>query len=123
MLLGDGTACESAISAALELSPIDPLLYGMYGVRAQMLMQKEDFAAAAHWADKAAATPGAHHLIALIAAAANSLAGHEEQATRWARLAWSKRPDATALDYSHAFPIRNSVMRAKIESVLRKRGF
>lgn len=75
MLVGDGPATEAGLDKALLLSPLDPLLYGFHGVRAQMLMQTRDFDAAARFGDKAASTPGAHYLIAMIAMAANSLAG------------------------------------------------
>lgn len=123
MLMGDAAACDAGIAAALDLSPIDPLLYGMYGVRAQMLMQQGDFATAARWAEKAATAPGAHHLIAMIAVAACGLAGDTKQAAKWSAAARAKRADAAASDYSRAFPIRNADTRRVIESVLRKNGF
>lgn len=123
MLIGEGPACEAAIASALELSPIDPLLYGMYGVRAQMLIQQGDFAGAARWAEKAATAPGAHHLIALIAVAACGLAGAKEAATKWAGTARAKRRDVSAGDYSRAFPIRDGQTRQTIEAVLRGHGF
>lgn len=123
MLLGDVEACDAGIEAALNLSPIDPLLYGMYGVRAQMLIQQEDFAAAARWAEKAARAPGAHYLIAMIAVAACELAGEPKQAEKWSAVAHEKRRDASIGDYARAFPIRNSSKRHAIESLLRKHGF
>lgn len=123
MLMGEASACNAGIEAALHLSPIDPLLYGMYGVRAQMLIQQGDFAAAAHWAEKAAMAPGAHHLIAMIAVAACALAGDTKQAAKWSTAAHAKRGDASASDYSRAFPIRNADTRYAIESTLRKHGF
>ncbi|NEY91519.1 winged helix-turn-helix domain-containing protein [Tabrizicola oligotrophica] len=123
MLIGDAPACEAAIDAALELSPIDPLLYGMFGVRAQMLIQQGKFAAAARWAERAATAPGAHHLIALIAVAACGLAGNAAQAARWADTARAKRQDLSAPDFSRAFPIRNAETRQLIEATLRGQGF
>lgn len=123
MLMGDAAATETAIEAALDLSPIDPLLYGMYGVRAQMLLQQQDFAAAARWANKAAMAPGAHHLIALIAVAACGLAGEDQQARRWSLAARAKRQDVSAGDYSRAFPIHNSDARLRVETELRRFGF
>lgn len=123
MLIGDGGACAGEVEAALALSPVDPLLYGMYGVRAQMLMQQRDYDAAARWGEKAALTPGAHHLIALIAVAACGLAGEEEQAARWAVAARAKRPDVTEADYMTAFPIHDHGARARIGEALRRQGF
>lgn len=123
MLIGDSSRCEAEVQAALKLSPIDPLLYGMYGVRAQMLIQKGDHAAASEWGEKAASTPGAHHLIAMIAAVSCKLAGADARATRWADVARSKRANVTAQDYASAFPIRNTPVSATITDTLRKLGF
>lgn len=123
MLLGEVSASEQAVQSALELSPIDPLLYGMYGVRAQNFIQTGDFATAAHWAVKAASAPGAHHLIAMIAVAALDLAEEAVQARRWAEAARLKRPDAVARDFSQAFPIRNLAMRQRVEASLTRYGF
>ena len=123
MLRGDAVACEAGVQAALDLSPLDPLLSGMYGVRAQMLMQQGDYAAAARWGEKAAMTPGAHHLIAMVATAACALAGAETQAKRWSEAARAKRKDASAADYTRAFPVRNLTARREIERALRQHGF
>lgn len=123
MLIGDGTACEAEVVSALSLSPVDPLLYGMYGVRSQMMMQQGDFASAAVWAERAALTPGAHHLIAMIAAAACGLAGAEDAAGRWSALARAKRSDVTLDDYLRAFPLRDDKARHAISTVLKRYGF
>lgn len=123
MLIGDGVACEAEVVSALALSPVDPLLYGMYGVRAQMLMQQEDYVSAMHWAERAALTPGAHHLIAMIAAAACSLSGEQKQAMRWSEVARAKRSDATLDDYRRAFPIRDDKARHAISAALHRLGF
>ena len=123
MLIGDAAACEGEVAAALDLSPVDPLLYGMYGVRSQMLIQQGDYAAAARWAEKAAMTPGAHHLIAMIAATACGLAGAGEQAARWSAAARAKRSDVTVDDYLRAFPIRDAQARQAITATLQRQGF
>src|SRR3546814_19523801 len=96
MLTGKESATVAALETALHLSPLDPLLYGIHGVRAQMLIQQEDHQAAAHWADRAATTPGAHYLIALIALAANSLAHRHDQAARSRREVRRRKPAATS---------------------------
>ncbi len=96
MLTGSAPATFAALDTSLHLSPLDPLLYGIHGVRAQMLIQQEDYKAAARWADRAATTPGAHYLIAMIALSANGLAGRHEQAARWRQKVRRLKPDATA---------------------------
>jgi len=123
MLTADAPATMAALNTSLDLSPLDPLLYGVHGVRAQMLIQQEDHQAAARWADRAATTPGAHYLIAMIALAANGLASRHDQAARWRRDVRRRKPDATAADYFAAFPTRDSSSRARIASELRRQGF
>lgn len=123
MLTGKAPAAFAALDTALYLSPLDPLLYGVHGVRAQMLIQQEDHEAAANWADRAAATPGAHYLIAMIALVANDLAERHEQATRWRQTVRRLKPDAKSADYFAAFPTRETKSRDRIAAVLRRHGF
>lgn len=123
MLIGDASATETGLDMALHLSPLDPLLYGMHGVRAQMLIQAEDYPAAARWGDRAANTPGAHYLIAMVALAANGLAGRQDQAARWRQEVRRRKADATAAHYFAAFPTRDSASRSRIAAELRRHGF
>jgi TolB-like protein len=123
MLTGNAPAAFAALDTSLHLSPLDPLLYGIHGVRAQMLIQQEDYEAAADWADRAATTPGAHFLIAMIALAANGLAGRHEQAGRWRQKVRRLKPDATAAHYFSAFPTREPTSRVCIARELRRQGF
>lgn len=123
MLTGNAPATVAALDISLHLSPLDPLLYGIHGVRAQMLIQQEDDQAAAGWADRAATTPGAHYLIAMIALAANGLACRHDQAARWRREVRRLKPDATAADYFTAFPTRDAASRVRIAAELRRHGF
>ena len=88
-----------------------------------MLMQTGDYQAAARWGDKAATTPGAHYLIAMIALAANSLAGRHNQAARWKQELHRGKSDASAAHYFAAFPTRDEVSRRRIEIELRRHGF
>ena len=123
MLLGNGPATVAGVDKALVLSPLDPLLYGFHGVRAQMLMQTGDFDAAARWGDKAASTPGAHYLIAMVALAANSLAGRHQQAMRWKQEVRRRYADASAAHYFAAFPTRDTASHARIAAALAQHGF
>ncbi|MEX0759676.1 MAG: winged helix-turn-helix domain-containing protein, partial [Tistlia sp.] len=123
MLTGNAPRTVAALDTSLHLSPLDPLLYGIHGVRAQLLIQQEDHQAAAHWADRAATTPGAHYLIAMIAVAANGLAGRYDQAARWRREVRRRKPDATAADYFAAFPTRDTPSRTRITTELHRQGF
>jgi hypothetical protein len=122
MLTGKAAATVARLDTALHLSPLDPLLYGVHGVRSQMLMQQEDYNAAARWGDRAATTPGAHYLIAMIALAANGLAGRDDQAARWREAVRRRRADASAAHYFAAFPTRDEKSRARIAAELRRHG-
>jgi TolB-like protein len=123
MLTGDAPATMAALDTSLRLSPLDPLLYAVHGVRALMLIQQADYQAAACWADRAATTPGAHYLIAMIALAANGLAGRHDRAGRWRREVRRRKPDAKAADYFAAFPTRDGASRALIAAEFRRQGF
>lgn len=123
MLTGNLAATEVGLDTALQLSPLDPLLYGMHGVRSQMFIQSGDYAAAARWGDRAAATPGAHYLIAMIAMVANGLAGRHDTAARWRQTVRQRKPDASAAHYFAAFPTRDIVSRSLIADELCRHGF
>ena len=123
MLTGDTGIAHSGVDMAQQLSPLDPLLYGMHGVRALAHIQTGETGEAARWADRAAATPGAHFLIAMIAAVANGLDGRTEQAARWCKEARRRKADATAAQFLAAFPIQDDNARAHIAAELTRLGF
>ncbi|RNF33901.1 winged helix-turn-helix domain-containing tetratricopeptide repeat protein [Paracoccus methylarcula] len=123
MLTGNVPATMAALDTSLHLSPLDPLLYGIHGVRAQILLQQGDHQAAADWAERAAKTPGAHYLIAMLALAANGLAGRRDHAARWRQETHRLKPDAKAADYFAAFPTRDVTSREQIAAELRRQGF
>jgi TolB-like protein/Flp pilus assembly protein TadD len=123
MLTGNLAETEVGLDTALQLSPLDPLLYGMHGVRSQMFIQSGDYAAAARWGDRAAATPGAHYLIAMIAMVANGLAGRNDSASRWRQTVRQCKPDASSAHYFAAFPTRDIASRSQVEAELRRHGF
>lgn len=123
MLTGNADAVEAGIEKALNLSPLDPLLYGMHGVRALMLIQHGDMRAAARWADRAANTPGAHYLIAMIALVANGLDGRHQQAARWRQEVRRRKPEASASHFFAAFPLVSRDGRKLVADELRRQGF
>jgi len=123
LMTGDINTVDAGLDAALQLSPLDPLLYGIHGVRAQALIQVGDMRAAARLGDRAASTPGAHYLISMVAAVANGLDGRFQQANRWRQDARRRKPDASASQYFAAFPIRNEEARRRIAEELKRQGF
>lgn len=117
--------CQSAegrsdADMARALSPLDPLLYGMLGVRAFTHILLDEPSQAAHWADLAARAPRAHALIEMIAAVAHSLDGKDERARFWARSAVSRQPGLGEAEFLRAFPFRDSEVRARIAGAFQR---
>ena len=77
---GDPQAAIESSDRSRELSPFDPLLFGMLGVRAMALVRLKRFDEAAEWAVKAAARPNAHALIRTMAACCLALADRCDEA-------------------------------------------
>ena len=76
---GDPETAISASDHSRELSPFDPLLFGMLGARAMALVRLGRFEEAAQFGVKAAARPNAHVHILAIAAFSLVLAGRLEE--------------------------------------------
>jgi tetratricopeptide (TPR) repeat protein len=121
-LLGEGVQGQANVDAALALSPLDPLAYGMLGVRAFSHMVLDQPAEAAHWAERAARAPGAHALIELIAAVAHGLHGDEARAKAWAASARRRSPGLAAPDFFRAFPFREPGTVRRIARALDRLG-
>lgn len=121
-LLGSAEPSQTNIAAALALSPIDPLVYGMLGVRALSCLVLEDVAQAAEWAERAANSPGAHALIEMIAAAAHGLNGDEARAKAWASSINMRAGHLNRADFLRAFPFRDEPTRLRISGMLEKLG-
>lgn len=77
---GDPRAAIEASDHSRNLSPFDPLLFGMLGARAMALVRLGQFEEAAEWGMKAAARPNAHVHIQAIAAYSLALAGRHGEA-------------------------------------------
>ncbi|MFV2033891.1 MAG: winged helix-turn-helix domain-containing tetratricopeptide repeat protein [Halocynthiibacter sp.] len=110
-------------NSACNLSPLDPLLYAMHGVRAFALIEAGNYAEATIWADKAARSPGAHFLIPMIAVVAHSLQGNFAAAETWVRRTRTMRPDAGIEQFHSAFPFTDPAMRRRLSECLTNAGF
>jgi hypothetical protein len=95
----------------------------MLGTRAFGHMTLGEDALAAEWADRAARSPGAHVLIAMIATAANALAGNDGPATSWAANVRERNPLLSHEDFFRAFPMQRADARARVEQSLIRCGF
>ena len=121
-LLGNGAEGQSHVDAALALSPLDPLAYGMLAVRAFSHMVLDQAAEAVLWAERAAHAPGAHALIETIAAAAHALNGDDAEAKAWLGSARRRTPGLGTADFFRAFPFRDSLTRRRISEALDRVG-
>ncbi|MEZ5566673.1 MAG: winged helix-turn-helix domain-containing protein [Gammaproteobacteria bacterium] len=111
------------VDLAMRLSPLDPLYYGMLGTRAFTHMFVGEDAEAAHWAERAARSPGAHVLIALIAVAAHALNGDEARAAVWAADVRARNPELGQADFFRVFPVQSDAVRTRVANALSRCGF
>lgn len=121
-LLGSSSASQQNIASALALSPVDPFVYGMLGVRAMSHLVQNELPQAAEWSERAANSPGAHALIEMIAVAAHGLNGDETRAQAWAASARARAGHLGREDFLRAFPFRDTAIRTRISKTLTRYG-
>ncbi len=122
-LAGRGLDGRRHVDLAMRLSPLDPLYYAMLATRAFTHMVMGEDAEAADWAERAARSPGAHVLIALIAVAAHTLGGDEIRAASWAANVRSRNPALTRSNFFRAFPMQSEVTMTRVSNALARFGF
>jgi tetratricopeptide (TPR) repeat protein len=122
-LAGRGPDGRRHVDLAMRLSPLDPLYYAMLATRAFTHMIMGEDAEAAGWAERAAHSPGAHVLIALIAVAAHALGGDEIRAASWAANVRSRNPALTRTDFFRAFPMMSAAAKARVSNALARFQF
>jgi DNA-binding winged helix-turn-helix (wHTH) protein/tetratricopeptide (TPR) repeat protein len=110
------------VDLAMRLSPLDPLHYAMLATRAFTHMAVGEDAQAAHWAEHAARSPGAHVLIAMIAAAAHLLCGDAARAAYWAANVRERAAALTRADFNRVFPMKSDSMRVRVSQALAQLG-
>ena len=108
---------------SMRLSPLDPLYYAMLGTRGLTHMLVGEYAEAIAWTDRAARAPGAHALIAMIAAVAQLLAGDTPRASAWAESVRERNPQLTGSDFFAAFPLKDEALRKRAAAALKTLGF
>lgn len=122
-LAGNFREGRAHVDLAMQLSPLDPLFYAMLATRALTHLFEQDDVEASVWARRAARSPGAHVLIAMIAAVSHALAGDVEQAQFWAANVRARDPALRLSDFLRAFPIRDGTERARVAAALEALGF
>jgi len=117
-LSGRGTAGKADADLAMALSPLDPLHYAMAATRALSHIVCGETEDAAAWAERAARSPGAHVLVAVIAVAAHSLNRTPERAAAWAANVRERNPALTVADFFRSFPFADREVRQRIAKAL-----
>ena len=119
---GSSTIGRRLSDQARRLSPLDPLLYAMFGTRAMSLAIDGRDAEAAEWAVRAANAPGAHDLISVIAIFTNELAGNTVEAANWADRLRGHRSDITQQQFFRSFPFTDGAVRSRFSQALTRHG-
>lgn len=107
---------------ACQLSPYDPMMFGFFSLRAQLLSLNGDVDQGADWAERALKQPRAHFQNDIIAAWCCARAGQTDKAIVHAQTARQKRPDFSIDDYFEAFRFPEAD-RAKVEEALLEAKF
>jgi len=100
---GDPHAAIVATDYSRQLSPFDPLQFGMLASRALSHVRLGEFAEAADWAVRASARPNAHTHILTIAAECLVLAGRVDEARKFVARIRQRSPDYGLNDFIGAF--------------------
>lgn len=118
---GDAQRAIGEADCSRQLSPFDPLLFGMLGSRAMALMRLRRWGEAAEWALKAAARPNAHVHILTIAMLCLELAGRDAQARELAARIVQLQPGYRIADFQHAFRF-DALGRSLVDRAARRIG-
>ncbi|HYG86935.1 MAG TPA: BTAD domain-containing putative transcriptional regulator [Azospirillum sp.] len=115
---GDALEALHATDLAQRLSPFDPLLFGMLGVRALAHLNLGDYAQAAVWGERAARRPNAHVHIHAIAAFCNVLAERHDAARDYVHRIKETAPSYRCGDFLAAF----HTLRPSMAGLIRRAG-
>jgi TolB-like protein/Tfp pilus assembly protein PilF len=122
-IAGNGSEGREHVDLAMRLSPLDPLYYAMLGTRGFTHILAGEYADAVAWTDRAARAPGAHVLIAMIAAVSQLLAGDKSRARAWADNVRERNGQLTSKDFFAAFPLKDAAMHKRVTAALGTLGF
>ncbi|GGJ50429.1 hypothetical protein GCM10011393_20800 [Sphingopyxis bauzanensis] len=107
---------------ALALSPVDPMRYAMLATRSLSHLVRGEDVLAVVWAERAAREPGAHALIAVIAAACQAGIGDTGRAKVWIDIARRRHPALTRDAFFQSFPFSEPVFRSRMQVLLDRSG-
>ncbi|TDG13439.1 transcriptional regulator [Seongchinamella unica] len=107
---------------AVSLSPLDPFLYGFYGIKAFSYLADEDLENARVWAEKAALQPEAIVVMDMLAAAICEMNSDLLAARKWMERGKNRRADIDSDYFFEALPFGQGNIRSLITSSLMRLG-
>ena len=107
---------------AISLSPLDPFLYGFYGIKAFSYLADEDIANARLWAEKAALQPEAIVVMDVFAAATCEMDEDRLAAQKWIDRGKRRHPEINSAYFFKALPFSHGKIRNLIASSLARLG-
>lgn len=114
--------CYENSEQAMSLSPLDPFLYGFYGIKAFSYLADEDIPNARIWSEKAAQQPEAIVVMDLLAAAACEMDNDLAAAQKWAARGKRRKPDIDHQYFFKALPFAAGKVRLLIGDSLKRLG-
>jgi DNA-binding winged helix-turn-helix (wHTH) protein/tetratricopeptide (TPR) repeat protein len=102
-LSGDPAAAVAASDHSRSLSPFDPMLFAMLGVRCLALARLGRYEEAAEWGIRAAGRPNAHPHIHALAALSLALAGRLQEGQEYLASVRARLPRYSFADFAAAF--------------------
>jgi TolB-like protein len=121
-LSGRTSETRSSLDLATALSPLDPLLGPMHGMRGISFAIDGNFDLAAEWGVRAAQTSTSHFIGVMFAVIACQLAGQTARAAHWMAVLRDRRPDARASHFLNALPFADPSFRTNISTALKAAG-
>lgn len=120
---GDSQSAILSSDRSRDLSPFDPMLFGMFGARAMALVRLGRFDEAAEWGIKAAARPNAFAHIKAIATYSLALAGRIDEARTYLDAIHKDLPRYTVRDLITAmqFDAAGAELFGRAEKLLNKK--
>jgi TolB-like protein len=122
VLAGRTTETRAGLDLSTLLSPLDPLLGPMRGIRAISLLIDGETGMAADGAVRAAQTSSAHFITVMCAIIACQCAGQTVRAAHWLEVLRDRRPDARASHFLNALPFADPAFRATVLAALAAAG-
>lgn len=123
VLAGRPAEGRSNVDLAMRLSPLDPMQYAMQATRGFAHLAMKEDAEAAQWVERGARSPGAHVLIAAIAAATHQMTGDADRAAYWVENVRERNPELTRQVFFRAFPMKLDALRTRLDGALLNLGF